>query len=74
MELSRLKQRLSVAVRGHKLLKDKRDEMMRRFIKLIRENKEVREEVERDLTEALGNFVLARALMSDQGLLCQTRS
>lgn len=66
MELSRLKQRLSVAVRGHKLLKDKRDEMMRRFIKLIRENKEVREEVERDLTEALGNFVLARALMSDQ--------
>ncbi|HZK35116.1 MAG TPA: V-type ATP synthase subunit D [Bacillota bacterium] len=68
MELSLLKKRLSVATRGHKLLKDKRDEMMRRFIDLIKENKEVREEVEEELTQALGNFVLARALMSDEFL------
>ena len=43
MELRRLKKRLSTAVRGHKLLKDKRDEMIRRFIILARENKELRE-------------------------------
>ncbi len=68
MELSRLKKRLKVAVRGHKLLKDKRDEMMRRFIDLVRENKEIRESVEKDLTQALGNFVLARAVMSPEVL------
>jgi V/A-type H+-transporting ATPase subunit D len=66
MELSRLKKRLKVAVRGHKLLKDKRDEMVRRFIMLIRRNKELRDEVEAELTRALKNFVLARAVMSDQ--------
>jgi len=68
MELSRLKKRLQVAVRGHKLLKDKRDEMMRRFIELIRKNKELREEVERDLSQALGDFVMARAVMSSEAL------
>ena len=68
MELSRLKKRLAVAVRGHKLLKDKRDEMMRRFIDLIRRNKDLREQVEEELTQALGDFVLARAVMSSQML------
>lgn len=68
MELSRLKKRLKVAVRGHKLLKDKRDEMMRRFIDLIKQNKEIREQVEKELTEALGNFVMARAVMSNEVL------
>ena len=68
MELSRLKKRLTVAVRGHKLLKDKRDEMMRRFIDLIRRNKDLREQVEEELTQALGDFVLARAVMSNQML------
>ena len=68
MELSRLKKRLTVAVRGHKLLKDKRDEMMRRFIDLIRRNKDLREQVEEELTQALGDFVLARAVMSTQTL------
>ena len=38
MELSKLKQRLTVSVRGHKLLKDKQDELMRQFIELIRKN------------------------------------
>ncbi len=68
MELTRLKKRLQVAVRGHKLLKDKRDEMMRRFIELIKKNKELREEVERDLSQALGDFVIARAVMSSETL------
>ena len=68
MELSRLKKRLAVAVRGHKLLKDKRDEMMRRFIELIRKNKSLREQVEAELTSALGDFVMARAVMSPEVL------
>ncbi|MGT2874828.1 V-type ATP synthase subunit D, partial [Streptococcus gallolyticus subsp. gallolyticus] len=46
MELSNLKERLKTATRGHKLLKDKRDELMRRFVDLIRENNELRKEVE----------------------------
>lgn len=66
MELTRTKKSRTVAVRGHKLLKDKRDEMVRRFIMLIRRNKELRDEVETELTRALKNFVLARAVMSDQ--------
>ncbi|MFU0800087.1 MAG: V-type ATP synthase subunit D [Xylanivirga thermophila] len=68
MELSRLKKRLQVAVRGHKLLKDKRDEMMRQFIDLVKENKELRESVERDLIAAQKNFVMARAIMSPEML------
>ena len=45
MELKKLKARLKTAVRGHKLLKDKTDEMVRRFSVIIRENKKVREDV-----------------------------
>ena len=43
MELTRLKKKLTTAVRGHKLLKDKRDELMRQFLELVRENKALRE-------------------------------
>lgn len=68
MELSRLKKRLAIAVRGHKLLKDKRDEMVRRFIELVRRNKELREQVEKELTQALGDFFMARAVMSTEVL------
>ncbi len=63
MELNRLKKRLNMAVRGHRLLKDKRDELMRQFIELIKHNKELREEVEADLQAALAKFLLARAVM-----------
>lgn len=68
MELTRLKRRLQVAVRGHKLLKDKRDEMMRRFIDLVKKNKEVREQVEAELIQALKEFLMARAAMSPETL------
>jgi len=68
MELTRVKKRRVVAVRGHKLLKDKRDEMVRRFIALIRRNKELREEIEDELARALKGFVLARAVTSEQVL------
>ncbi len=61
MELTRLKTRLKTAVRGHKLLKDKRDEMMRRFVLLIRENQRLRLSVEKNAGPALGEFALAVA-------------
>lgn len=68
MELTRIKRRLTTAKRGHKLLKDKRDEMVRQFIALIREDARVRKEVEAELRVALGNFALARAVMDQQAL------
>ncbi len=68
MELTRLKKRYKTALRGHKLLKDKRDEMMRRFIDLIKQNKQLREKVEAELAQALGDFLLARAVMSSEVL------
>ena len=59
MELTRLKKKLVTAVRGHKLLKDKRDELMRQFLDKVRENKALREEVEAALVSANQNFMLA---------------
>ena len=68
MELQKQKKKLSTATRGHKLLKDKRDELMRQFLELVRENKALREKVEEGLKAANKNFVLARASTSDQVL------
>ena len=65
MELSSLKGTLGIATRGHKLLKDKQDELMRNFIDMIRRNNELREEVERELTQALKSFILSKALMDE---------
>lgn len=62
MEMKRLKGRLKTATRGHKLLKDKTDEMVRQFIVLAKRNKELREVVEENLIVALKNFALARSL------------
>jgi V/A-type H+-transporting ATPase subunit D len=67
-ELRRLKGQLKTSVRGHKLLKDKSDEMIRRFCILIRENKRLREEVESDLSKALTNFASAKAVMDERTL------
>ena len=61
MELTRLKGRLSTAVRGHKLLKDKRDELMRRFMENVKLNRELREKVENGLAEANRAFAAANA-------------
>lgn len=68
MELTRLKKKLVTAVRGHKLLKEKRDELMRQFLDKVRENKALREEVETALVSANQNFMLARAGMPDEML------
>lgn len=65
MELSRLKKQLTTATRGHKLLKDKQDELMRRFIALVKENNELRIQVEQEVTDALSNFVLANATLNE---------
>ena len=63
MELTRLKKRLTTAVRGHKLLKDKRDEMVRQFMLHIRRNYDLRLEVEKALQEVARRFGLAKAQM-----------
>lgn len=63
MELTSLKRRLKTASRGHKLLKDKRDEMMRRFVLLARENARLREQVEKRLSQALAAFALCSGVM-----------
>jgi len=64
MELMNLKKRLAVAIRGHKLLKDKLDELMRRFLKMIRGYKSLHEEVEHKLLKAHNHFLFARAMMT----------
>lgn len=68
MELTRLKKKLKTAVRGHKLLKDKRDELMRQYLDLVRENMALRLEVEEGIKNANRNFVIAKAGMSEQTL------
>lgn len=68
MELSNLKKRYKTAKRGHKLLKDKRDEMMRQFVEFVRENKTLRENVEKELTKAMQEFLMARAGLSQEAL------
>ncbi len=65
MELTKLKKKLVTAIRGHKLLKDKRDELMRQFLEKVRENKELREKVEEGIQNANKKFFLARAGMDD---------
>ncbi|WP_244833128.1 V-type ATP synthase subunit D [Clostridium sp. BJN0001] len=68
MELTKLKKRLQTASKGHKLLKDKQDELMRQFINLIKYNNKIRKEVEDELSGSLKDFVMARAVMSSEFL------
>ena len=66
MMLTTLKKRLATSVRGHKLLKDKRDELMKGFLELARENKELRDKVEARLADVYAAFGVAQAVMSRQ--------
>ena len=68
MELTRLKKKLGTAIKGHKLLKDKRDELMREFLDLVRVNMELRKTVEKGIRSANANFVIAKAGMSEETL------
>ena len=67
-ELTRLKTRLRTSIRGHKLLKDKRDELMKQFMDVVRENRALRKRVEEGLMRAHGSFTVASALMSTEML------
>ncbi|MBZ6527384.1 V-type ATP synthase subunit D [Aerococcaceae bacterium DSM 111021] len=68
MELARLKDRLALASRGHDVLKDKQDGLMRSFIELVRENNAYRQEVEGHLKKGMQNFALAKALLHEEYL------
>ncbi|MBR6677445.1 MAG: V-type ATP synthase subunit D [Oscillospiraceae bacterium] len=78
MELTRLKGRLKTAVRGHKLLKDKRDELMKQFLEVVRRNKELRASVEKGLEQSNTAFAVASAVllpeMLEQALLYPKQS
>ena len=65
MELTRLKAKLITAKKGHKLLKDKQDELMRIFIETIKKNKEMRINVEKKLSLSLKNFTMAKSIISE---------
>jgi len=67
-ELTRLKGKLRTARRGHKLLKDKRDELMKQFLDIMKEAKSLRDEVEKDLETVYGSFTVASALMSSEAI------
>ena len=68
MMLKQLKGRLKTARRGHKLMKDKRDELMRRFMDIVRLNKQLRERVESGLTASFASLQVASAIMSPEML------
>ncbi|SMC72867.1 V-type ATP synthase subunit D [Papillibacter cinnamivorans] len=68
MELTKLKNRLKTATRGHKLLKDKRDELMKRFLEIVRQNRALRRKVEAGLEQANASFTVASAIMSPEML------
>ncbi|MGN0183154.1 MAG: V-type ATP synthase subunit D [Candidatus Ornithomonoglobus sp.] len=68
MELTRLKKKLVTARKGHKLLKDKRDELMRQFMELVKVNKELRKKVEDGIEAANKDFALAAAVMGDEAV------
>ncbi len=78
MELTRLKGRLKTATRGHKLLKDKRDELMKQFMDIVRRNRVLRKRVEEGLQQANAAFTVASAVMSpemlEEALLCPKQS
>ena len=68
MELTRLKGKLKTAQRGHKLLKDKRDGLMKQFMEVVRELRSLREEVEEELMTVHKSFTVASAIMSSESL------
>ncbi len=74
MEMKRIQTRYQTARKGHKLLKDKRDELMKRFLDVVREDKLLRERVERALTEVYRSFTVASAVSSpkmlEESLIC----
>ncbi len=66
--MTKLKARLKTSIRGHKLLKDKRDELMKQFMDVVRENRALRTKVEEGLKKAHGSFTVASAVMSSEAM------
>ncbi|PKL11854.1 MAG: V-type ATP synthase subunit D [Spirochaetae bacterium HGW-Spirochaetae-6] len=66
MELMKLKKRTKLAKKGHKLLKDKQEQLIRSFFEIVRENKQLRKEVETDLIQAYQSFLVAKAIMGEE--------
>lgn len=66
IESLNMKKSLKTAVRGHKLLKDKLDELIKKLMALVEENKSIREEVERKLEKSYQSFTMAKAVISDE--------
>ena len=66
MELLRLRRRVALASRGHRLLSEKRDEISRQLIQIAREIRPLREKVEKELSETFRRFMLARATMEPE--------
>ena len=64
--MTRLKKQLKTATRGHKLLKDKLDELMKQFLEIVKENRQLRQEAEKSLETAYKSFIIARAVMSEE--------
>ncbi len=68
MELLRLRKRATLAKKGHKLLKDKRDGLMQEFLKIMREAKDLRSRVDDLLTQSLQHFVIAQGSMLPEAI------
>lgn len=68
MELNRLKKKRMTAMKGHRLLKDKRDELMRQFLELVQETMELRKRVEKEIKQANVSFLVAKASMSIESI------
>jgi V/A-type H+/Na+-transporting ATPase subunit D len=68
MELLRLKRRLALARRGYKLLKDKRDALIQKFIKLVQENRKIREEFDKKMRNCMNSFLVAGLSMGNNDL------
>ena len=68
MEMKRINARLSTARRGHKLLKDKQDELMKLFLEVVRQNKALREDIEKRIMTVHNSFTRASAVSSPKML------
>ncbi len=68
MELLKLRRRIAIARRGHKLLKDKQDELMRTFMELIEKLKQTRQAVEKALQDATAQYILNKAQLGEQAI------
>ncbi len=68
MQLQKLKKQLNTALRGHKMLKDKRDELMRQFLELVKQDMELRKTIEEKLRRCNAGFASAGAVMSSEVL------